>query len=77
MSDGPGGWISRGRSGGTGEPWRLPAPQHQAQQEELGIYGSHFSLPALSLGHGFEGRLLSLLSPNAHQHLLPIHPETW
>lgn len=39
------------------------ALQCWAQQEELGIYGSHFSLPALNLGHGFEGRLLSLLNP--------------
>ena len=54
MSDGPGGWISRGHSSGTGEPWRPRAPQHWAQQEELGIYGSHFPLPAFNLGHGFE-----------------------
>ena len=54
MSDGPGGWISRGRSGGTGEPWRLWALQRWAQQEEQGIYGSHFALPAFNLGHGFE-----------------------
>ena len=54
MSDGPGGWISRGRSGGTGEPWRLRAPQRWAQQEEQGIYGSHFAFPAFNLGHGFE-----------------------
>lgn len=53
------------------------ALKHWAQQEELGIYGSHFSLPALNLGHGFEGRLLSLLNPSAHQRCFLIHPETW
>ena len=45
-----------------------PALLHWAQQEELGICGSHFSLPAPNLGHSFEGRLLSLLNPSA------VHP---
>lgn len=76
MSDGPGGWISRGRSGGTGEPWRLLALRRWAQQEELGIRGSHVSLPALSLGHSLEGRSLSLLNPRAHQCRFPIQQET-
>lgn len=51
------------------------ARQRRAQQEELGIYGSHFPLPALNLGHSFEGRLLSLLNPSAHRCSVPIHPE--
>lgn len=55
-----------------GDSW---ARQRWAQQEELGICGSHSPLPALNLGHSFEGRLLSLLNPSAHRCSVPIHPE--
>lgn len=58
MSDGPGGWISWGRSHGqesTGDSQL--SSLHSAQREELAAEGSHFSPPALNLGPSFEGKV--------------------
>ncbi|KAI5222755.1 Down Syndrome Cell Adhesion Molecule [Manis pentadactyla] len=59
---------------------RVPLKTHSHPcEDDTILFGGHSSVPqaALNLGHSFEGRLLSLLNPSAHQRCFPIHLETW